>query len=354
MKKKNKKRIKILIITIGLSLGLVKLNNSSDVLKKVVTEVQNEVTNLTSEQEDELYITEIEPSTENSSVLLALDVNENLTEEEKETINKFVNLLNDNEYLDKESAYKSLKKLNIIYTNRNPKYSDTTMGIYLIDKDLIEIFNKSSETLRHELIHCIYSNNKTKFLPDYLSEGMTEILSNEYFESNPFQEEKSYPFEIAITKTLCEMVGSNKVLESFSTGKMSVIEKELENTMDSKSTKQFLSNLNSMFTEYSKYGYVTNTYQEVYNYMDTFFTNNYQDDEEKLKIYLYNKEILKLLNTSDPGTSYLYYLVSNGTYVKPYFSSSLKEKYPNTYFINYYEGENIIISSAPKEKKINW
>jgi hypothetical protein len=262
-------------------------------------------------------------------------------------------MLNDNKYLDKQSAYNDLKNLDIIYTEKDSSYSDTTTGVYFINKDLIEIFsdNDKQETLIHELVHCIYSNSSTKYLPDYFSEGMAELLTNEYFTTTPFVEEKSYPFEITITKTLCEMVGSDKVLEAYSTGKMSIIEKELEETMNKDDTKEFLNNLNTMFKEYSKNNTIKNNYSQVFNYMDSFFSKKYQDNTEKLEVYIYNKGIIQLLSNSDPGTAYLYYLLNNGFYIKPYFSENLKEKYSDHYFTSYSEASSLKTSGEKTLRK---
>ena len=153
---------------------------------------------------------------ERDLILTAAANNPNLAKKEKQIIYSLVDIIEDNPHINKKTAYANLKDLNIIYTTRDEEVSESTNGIYLPVDNKITIFtdDKDNTILKHELIHCIFTNTNSYSLPRYLSEGVTELLVDEYFTETPFVEEDCYPYEIAIVKVLCEMVGSDNVLEA--------------------------------------------------------------------------------------------------------------------------------------------
>ena len=291
---------------------------------------------ITEEDKDKLYSlleeeTELEITDDNDNILVLSGVvdNPNLSESEKETIYKLVDVIKENPYLDKRSAYENLKNLDIVYTTKDKDDKSTYTGIYYRNENKIEVFNEEdkNDILIHELIHCLFTNNNTYKLPEYLVEGVTELLVDEYYSDNPYIEINSYPYQIAATKILCDMVGSNKVLEAYTTGNMGLIEDSLNKTMDKKETKKFLNNMDTMFKEYNKEGKSSlEPMSEFLEYANTYMDKKYPDGSEVLNSYEYNKEMLILMKNEQPDIEYMFYVNINGYYIKPYFSKKLKQE----------------------------
>ena len=162
---------------------------------------------------------------ENMNYLLlnAIHCNDNLTDEEKEFCCGFIDMFNDNSYLDKERVYHSLLNLDISYKNRPYIYEDSVEGVYIDKYKSIGVFvnDPDKAVLGHEIIHCICANDGS--LPTFFVEGMTELLANEYLSDSPFIEFKHYPFEIYAVKMLCDTAGSDVVLKAYTTGNMDLI-----------------------------------------------------------------------------------------------------------------------------------
>lgn len=260
-------------------------------------------------------------------ILTAVIDNPNLTEEEKQIIYKLVDIIEDNPYINKKTAYANLKKLDIKHIDRDKNVSDDINGAYLPINNEINIYVEDDDytILLHEIIHCIFTNSSSYSLPRYLSEGTTELLVDEYFTETPFVEENYYPYEIAMVKILCEMVGPDVVLEAYSTGDMSIICNKLTEVMNEDSAKNYLDLLNKMFEDYNREGKI------VLDDMSTFLatTNDYfkaKDGDVRNEAYEYNKELLINLKNKYPTNDYVYYVIENGYYKKPYFSTKLKQK----------------------------
>ena len=287
---------------------------------------------ITEEEQDELFkLLEEESGLSNLDndrdlILTAVINNPNLTEYEKKTIYSLVDLIEDNPHINKRTAYANLRDLDIINTTRSEDIDESTVGRYIGINNMIEIYENDIDKniLRHELIHSIFYNSHTFILPRYLNEGVTELLVDEYFEDNPFVEDTSYPYEIAMVKILCEMVGFDVVLETYSTGDMSIIYNKLTEIMDKESARKYLDLINKMFEDYNKDGKV------VLDDMSTFLatTNAYfkvRDGEIKNEAYEYNKELMINMKNNYSANAYINYVINNGYYKKPYFSSKLKE-----------------------------
>ena len=296
---------------------------------------------------------------DNSIVLDAAIENKSLTEEEKQTVYKFKDLLDDNPYLDKTNAYDNLQKLNIIY-DEDADRDDNVLGFYVNTDDEITIIqdNDKKETMLHELVHCIYSNNYIPKLPKFFNEGMTELLTNEYFEENPFIEKVSYPYEILMVKILCEIVGEDKVLESYSKGDIKILEEELGKKTGLSEPHELIENMESVSNSLENRKEIDK--QAVTNIIETlkrYYNENYEFDSIEYEMYLYNKEHLEKLYEKDPITSYQINLMLDGYYVKPYFSTKLKEKFPNPFHAEYYQDiygrddYKVIIKSRKNKEK---
>lgn len=138
-----------------------------------------------------------------------------------------INIIKDNNYLNKEKVYKLLSNVEISYVENYKYISAENNGRYNWFFNEIEIFTEypSLEVLFHEVIHCIFNNLNTQKLPRFFKEGMTELLTNEYLDDNkiPFKETESYLFEISAVKMLCELTSPDIVLKSFTLGNMDYI-----------------------------------------------------------------------------------------------------------------------------------
>ena len=333
MNKENFKTIRNIILT-GAAVTIITNSGIKMVLNRdYVHNIYNSKNLKVSELEkEELFkMLEEESGLENLNderdlILTAVIDNPNLTEEEKQIIYKLVDIIEDNPYINKKTAYANLKNLDIQHVDRDENVSDDINGEYLPISNEINIYAEDDDhsVLIHEIIHCIFTNSHSYVLPRYLSEGTTELLVDEYFTDTPFVEENCYPYEIAMVKILCEMVGPDVVLETYSTGDMSIICNKLTEVMDEDTAKSYLDLLNKMFEDYNSEGKV------VFEDMSTFLatTKDYfkaKDGDVRNEAYEYNKELLINLKNKYPTNDYIYYVIENGYYKKPYFSTKLKQ-----------------------------
>lgn len=301
------------------------------------------------------------PIMEDSLLILEGAVeNTNLTEDEKKIIYSLTDVISDNPYLDEKEAYKSLRRVDIVYPDRGKDFAEDVLGTYNYTEELIRIFedNKNHDTATHELIHCLYTNKKTAGLPEYLYEGMTELLSNEYFSDSPFIEIGSYPFEIVMIKQLCEMVGSDNVLKTYSTGDMNIILNELSKTVSKEESEEFLTNVELVFKDYRENDHLTtDDYAKVLAYIDKYYEAKRPisgiityDDVAREELYSYYRGILELMTKEDSIVQYYYYLLDNGVKAKPYFSKKLLAEYPVLTTILYEESKNTKTNEKIKKR----
>ena len=273
----------------------------------------------------------------NYLLLNAIHCNDNLTDDEKEFCCGFIDMFNDNPYLDKERVYHSLLNLDISYKNRPYIYDDSVEGVYIDKFKSIGIFvdDPDKAVLGHEVIHCICANDGC--LPTFFVEGMTELLANEYFSDSPFIEFKNYPFEIYAVKMLCDTAGSDVVLKAYTTGDMNLIYEALASysgTVDDAKKaigifeKLFLfldgksENLNFNIDE------MTN---DLFMYLNSVANNKYGDNPEEFNFdrssYYYNQILFLNIFDSKSKDAISADLEELGVFCKPYFSSKLKLEY---------------------------
>lgn len=277
---------------------------------------------------------------DNALVLSAVLENERLTENEKEYIYNLVDLLNENPYLDKSYAYKNLKDLDINYgIDPDKDYRKAVIGTYTEELDLIEIIDEEyrDETMYHELIHCVYADDYIVKTPNFFNEGMTELLTNEYFSENPFLEELSYPFEVTMVKILCELIGEDKVLEAYSKEDISIVKKELKEKIGISNPDEFLDSMERISYCLQGEGKVSkNDLNNILFPITNYYEHNVEVFSIEYDMYIYNTNLLRLLKNDFPYTSYKYYLSSKGYFTKAYFSKKLKEKFPIPEHVNYF------------------
>lgn len=348
---------------ISISIALVLMNLTvTNTEKKVEVKDETYYSNQLIISEEEKYIIEqklgrqIEED-ENTLVLSGISSNNNLSEDEKKIFYEFVDMLNDNIYLDKKKAYESLKKVDIVYEDNADDYGyyNKIIGIYSKKDNQIKIFEEDNENnvKQHEIIHCIFSVVDNLDLPSFFIEGVTELLTNEYFASNPFIEVKSYPYEITMVKMLADIVGSDVVLETYSKGNINILKEALANKMPNTDIDKFIENIDTVFLTYeSKNTVEKEKLKAVIKEFDNYYLELLNDDYTfDYALYEHNREILNLLFTDSPNTFYIEYLTKNGYYTKTYFSTKLKEQYPEIKKKDYYDNlssENV----AKKYKKI--
>lgn len=327
---------KIVPGTLALYLGIT-LMSSSNATNIILNKTQKNIGIITSN------IARADTMDEDVSLLDAIEQNENLTREDKALIDTLEQLIIEDEYLDINQAKRALRTIKINYNVEKPiGVTDSTKARYNEGTNIIDVY-ESSETinkdlLRHEIVHSIYVNIFTKFLPDYFSEGMTELLINEYVSELHYDEKTTYPFEVTMVKVLCEMVGSNNVRKTFAKGNMKTIERKVEDIAGTQRTKDFFKTVENIFKKYESGIKISDDeYNKMMNFLDSYFTYTYQEDkdEEKYERYLYYRGILSLLNKENSYNSYLDYLNETYTPRYPYFSSELGYNGQNSYTYQY-------------------
>ena len=65
--------------------------------------------------------------------------------------------------------------------------------------------------------------------------------------------------------------------------------------------------------------------------------NKYGEESQDYKAFKYNTELFGLLAGESPNTTYVDFILENGSFTKPYFSSELKAEYPSYEPVQYIE-----------------
>ena len=304
--------------------------------------------------EDEFDI-ELDYENDNSLLLNAIYCNKNLSDNEKSFCIKYLELFDDNPYLDKDRVYHSLLNLDISNKNRPPYYDKNVEGVYIDDLKSIGIFvDDEDDTVKaHELIHCICANDGE--LPRFFSEGMTELLTNEYFTENHFLELDNYSFEVIAVKMLCDATSSDTVLKAFTLGDMSYIYESLASsygTIDD--AKKVISILDESFSfrnneEEGEFKYtVEDITNSLFSYLNGVVFNKYEEGSAERASFFYNEILLLNLFEGKPLTSLMDDLEEYGVLCNVYFSSKLKEEYPHLVITKF--EDTVVINSKDFQK----
>ena len=262
----------------------------------------------------------------NSLLLYAVFKNNRLREEDKEKIYNLIGLIEDNNYIDKDKAYRDLSKVRIRRIERDSQLDDFVLAQYMFPANIIDIYEDSIDHLCffHELIHCIFFNETSKDLPAFFVEGITQILACEYFSELPYMETNSYVYEVIINKILCELTSTDCVLKAYSTGDINYVTSEL-----AKNSSYSLEEINALINEIDTLFNTEYFEEETYNNTLSLFEDlyNYKKDDEnfdKLQ-YLYLINLYKSLNAENRYYSYFDTIEEFGTTDKVYFNSKLKK-----------------------------
>lgn len=339
-----KKYIALLIIALTIIKAKEYIENEKNIFQddkllldnKSTEELYRDISDLVSNQE-----------IKNANILLldAIIKNKNLSQTEKELFYSSSSLLQENQYINNENIYHVLKSVATKYIVDESSIETGIKGRYNYIQNLITIINYDQENSKyqsyffHEIVHCIFYNAETRKLPNYFLEGVTELLTNEYFEKKPFFEEENYPYEVLIVKQYCNMVGGDKVLEAYTKGDMDIIAKELAKVTDLSSSKSFLTAVEDLFGDYEYDNKVTGTsYDEVEEYITKYITTrkNLNNNLQELEESIYNLELLSKITFEDSYNEYLNYIIINGVYIKAYFSEELQKKYQEPYIEEQY------------------
>ena len=295
--------------------------DKDDNLKVSEEEIDKMISELSSEFGRGLNKTDID-----YLLLYSIFTNNNISEIDKKRIYNLNTLINDCNYIDKDKAYRDLSLLKIKYTKRKIGVSDNVMARYLFPQNTIEIYdnNLDNDVLFHEMIHCIFRNEKTYNLPIFISEGVTELLENEYFSDKPYLETNNYVFEVALTKVLCELVGSDNVMLAYSTGDINYITRELEknSNKDIKDINKLFNKLDVIFDDSNKLD------KELYDEFYSLLEEVYKNKENEFGFDSLNcKYLMNVFNTISYEDRYLYYydcLDKLGVSTKTYINSNTR------------------------------
>ena len=267
-------------------------------------------------------------------VLKAILDNQNLREFEKNIALELYPLLEENNYYNKELTYHALKNIKIKWCDRPKDVDDNCYGVYKWKYGLTKGYAGKIEdyeslkkekysnfaVLRHELIHSIFSNENYA-LPKVFNEAMTELLTNEYYSENPYDEWMTYSFEILYVKMLCEILNPDIVLEAYTTGNMDIIYEAMAKNYGNKEEAAVQI---AMIELYLREYRIPELFDHVFDQLDNYLPQEKKEDLNN-PYYAY-KWLMSSLKEEDPHFEYLKKLGSHGTPYVAYFSKNLKQK----------------------------
>lgn len=327
--------------------------NELDLSNSEIEEIKN---NLLTELENNIDFVNFEGLSEDMYFLLnAVYENDKLNEEEKRMLYELIYIILDNQFIDKENSYYTLRNLEYCAVEGNMEVSNSNViARYRPASNTIEYNerNVSSIIISHENIHALFENYKFfSLFPSFLNEGVTELLNREYFGSDPFSYDNGeddekisfvYSYELAEVKILCELVGSSKVLEAYSMKDMSCIYDALsEIGGGKKKARSFIRKLADSNIIFDERGFLEDrsVFDEIKWYRDKAFEKDQSSFENIMskEIIDFNTRILECMcqkNCSDKLIEDIY--LEYGTMEKAYFNERLA-KDSSGYFVPYCE-----------------
>ncbi len=300
-----------------------------------------------SELEEKLDIA-INKADEDDYILLnAVFNNSNLTQDQKKEMFDLLPLIRDNDYIDKETFYDTLGNLKINYVERPDIFDEAVIGNYFFLTNSISIYldrenDYNDEVLKHEKIHSLFTSD-VSFITKchFLTEGMTELLMNEYFGLTPFCEYENYVYEIALVKLLCELVGEDKVLEAYTKGSMTKIYNTLDSIYGNKGdSKELLTSLDEILDNYynADYSFSKEELKMLIKKLENYFVDKKEellglneelpieyDKRVKENAFYYYENLLLTATSNNHFADYSAFLRDVGILQKAYFSKELKE-----------------------------
>lgn len=298
---------------------------------------EDEADDLLDELEEEIG-TDIPSSAEEDYLLLtAIMNNEDISDEDKKIFYSLIYIILDNPYLNKEEVYDKWSYLKIYYPDET---KGNIGGEYHAMANYINFYTDLELVKRHEGIHSMTSNIKSiRHYSRSIVEGVTQLLNLEYYSEYPFIDDTSnYGYEIAYVKMLCDIIGSDKVLEAYSTHDFALIAKslaEINGTYEeAKKVMTILEDSLEKFHEIGEIGYLAPSYtmEEIEDALDRLdlYIQNSGANQDTMNSYWYNRNLFINMYKYDAYNEYYNFFVENGVLEKAYFSESLKEKYPTS------------------------
>lgn len=299
----------------------------------------------------------INGNTEDYLLLNAIYKNNQLDEEIEECFYNLLPIIQENPYLDKKRAYYTL--YDVKYIQSEP-INDYTQAIYNLRDNYIEDFSWKSEeensqmyTKSHECIHTLFNQNKLNYGSEddityitFIIEGVTELLNREYLGNDPYSTHTGlydhndsfvYPTYVITVKLLCEIIGSDTVLEAYTKNDMSIIYEALANIKGTvEEAKNLIHNINNLLHEFQD-----NTGEKLHDDNDVFSELSYYHSRKNettkfsntdLDIFTHNLYMLLLLSnntTLEWIDKYKYYTNELGVPEKAYFCEELKNSSRN-------------------------
>lgn len=327
--------------------------NELDLSNSEIEEIKN---NLLTELENSIGFIDFEDLDEDRYFLLnAVYENDRLNEEEKRMLYKLIYIILDNQFIDKENSYYTLETLEYCSVAGNLEVNKSgIVARYRSTSNTIEYNenNVSPIIISHENIHALFEDYKFfSLFPSFFNEGVTELLNREYFGSDPFSYDNGeddekisfvYSYELAEVKILCELVGSSKVLEAYSTQDMGCVYDALsEIGGGKKKARNFIRKLSDINIVFDERGFLEDksVFDEIKWYRDKAFEKDQSSFENIMskEIIDFNTRILECMcqeNCSDRSIADIY--LEYGTMEKAYFNERLATD-SSGYFVPYCE-----------------
>lgn len=308
---------------------LIKDDNLFD--KQMRTIKEEEAEDIVTTLAKELNVVIPPTNVDNYLLLNAIRENNNLTEDDKQIFYQFIDLFEENPYMDKEATYTSLLNVNVIREERPEDIDEDVAGCYYLDDYRIEIFEEEEQdVICHEGVHCAFSTDENSTIPRFLKEGVTELQSKEYYTKDPYYIDR-YPYEIAFVKVLCELVSPEKVLQTYTTGNMDIAYSELSRyhggtKKEAATAIKCISEALDKVDETDKGVTLSKEHEEAIDYFNQCMTNKKENVAEFLSLdYFYNLELFNSIFSDKPLETYKNTLSYYGIIDKAYFSKDLKE-----------------------------
>ena len=229
------KRLKLyfsyLMIALNVGLSVRNLSVNFEKMQYAITlvntackqhEILSDLENHFSDSDSQFLVTTSDAAT--NLLMEAFQLNPFLDDKDLEIALSMEKYIENNPYLDYEKLYETFASFGMIHTDYdNNRFAGTTIR----DLNIITIYDYENlkqdpyyiSTLQHVIIHLTgHSDNIV------LNEGMTELLQAEYFNDG---NATGYYEYVTLTKIFCELIGSDKVLEAYSTENMSLIKEEM-------------------------------------------------------------------------------------------------------------------------------
>ena len=289
----------------------------------------------------ELNVDINEDNKDEISLFNAIYKNSNLNDQQKNTFYGYYSVVEDIINLDKNRAYDSFSRVSVKYTERDSKIPSNVLGDYDYGSGTINIYGNDTENniLLHEGVHCLFTNASNVSLPRAFQEGMTELITNEYYSTDPFYEGYTYPLEVSYVKMLCELVSTDKVLQAYVSGDYSLIYRDMDkyNNGSEMSNYKILDVYEDAFNNIDHLGdarYSNEDRKKAYNLIDDVYKKKYGSESKDFK---YLHELSAAGFEEDATEFFSNYIFYYGVLEKAYISNHLKADFPNSNTVKFSE-----------------